>query len=50
MVGAKTWLSSQVADFFDTGIQKLIPQCDKFPNSGGDYVEKWLKYVHIFCI
>jgi histone-lysine N-methyltransferase SETMAR len=23
--GAKTWLSSQVADFFDAGIQKLIP-------------------------
>jgi hypothetical protein len=22
----KTWLSSQAADFFDTGIQKLIPQ------------------------
>jgi transposase len=25
MKGFKTWLSSQVADFFDTGIQKLIP-------------------------
>jgi hypothetical protein len=24
--GAKTCLSSQVADFFDTDIQKLIPQ------------------------
>jgi hypothetical protein len=23
--GVKTWLSSSVADFFDTGIQKLIP-------------------------
>jgi hypothetical protein len=23
--GVKTWPSSQVADFFDTGIQKLIP-------------------------
>jgi hypothetical protein len=29
-----------VADFFDTGIQKLIPQHDKCLNSGGDYVEK----------
>jgi hypothetical protein len=36
----KTWLSPQAADFFDTGIQKLIPQYDKFLNSGGDYVEK----------
>jgi hypothetical protein len=23
--GIKTWLGSQAADFFDTGIQKLIP-------------------------
>jgi histone-lysine N-methyltransferase SETMAR len=26
MEGVKTWLSSQVADFYDIGIQKLIPQ------------------------
>jgi hypothetical protein len=25
MEGVKIWLSSKVADFFDTGIQKLIP-------------------------
>jgi hypothetical protein len=25
MEGVKMWLSSQAADFFDTGIQKLIP-------------------------
>jgi polysaccharide deacetylase 2 family uncharacterized protein YibQ len=25
MEGVKTWLSSQAADFFDMGIQKLIP-------------------------
>jgi hypothetical protein len=24
MVGVKTWLNSQEADFFDTGIQTLI--------------------------
>jgi hypothetical protein len=23
--GVKTWLSSQAADFFDTGIKKLFP-------------------------
>jgi hypothetical protein len=26
MEGVKTWLSYQAADFFDTGIQKLIPR------------------------
>jgi hypothetical protein len=36
----KTWLSSQAADFFDTGIQNLIPRCDKCINSGGYYAEK----------
>jgi hypothetical protein len=40
MEGVKTWLSSMMADFFDTGIQKLIPQYEKCLNSGGDYVEK----------
>jgi hypothetical protein len=40
MEGVKTWLSSQVADFFDTGTQKFIPQYDKCLNSGSDYVEK----------
>jgi hypothetical protein len=40
MGDVKTWLSSQVADFFDTGIQKLIPQYDKCLSSGSDYVEK----------
>jgi transposase len=35
MEGVKTWLSKQAADFFVTGIQKLIP-CYKCLNSGGD--------------
>jgi hypothetical protein len=30
-----TWLSSQLADFFNTGMQKLMPL-----NSGSDYFEK----------
>jgi hypothetical protein len=38
--GVRTWLSSQSADFIDTGRQKLIPQNIKCLNSGGDYVEK----------
>jgi hypothetical protein len=37
--GVKKWLSSQAADFFDTGIQKLVPQY-KYFNSEGDYDEK----------
>jgi hypothetical protein len=50
MEGVKTWLSSQVTDFFDTGIQKLIPRYEKCLNSRDDYVEMQLKYIHIFCI
>lgn len=34
------WFHSQAAQFYDTGIQKLIPRYDKCLNSGGDYVEK----------
>jgi hypothetical protein len=40
MEGVKTRLSSQVADFFGTGIQKLIPCYKKCLDSSGDYVEK----------
>jgi transposase len=39
MEGVKTWLSSQAADFFDTGTQKLIPRY-KWRSSSDDYVEK----------
>jgi histone-lysine N-methyltransferase SETMAR len=28
MESVKMWLSSQAADFFDTGVQKLIPRYD----------------------
>jgi transposase len=50
MEGVKTWLSSQATEFSDTGKQKLIPQYDKCPNSGGEYVDKQLKYESIFRI
>jgi hypothetical protein len=40
MEGVQMWLKSQVADFFDTGIQKRITRYDKCLSSGGDYVEK----------
>jgi hypothetical protein len=39
MEGVKSWLSSQAADFYDTGIQELFPRY-KCLNSGGDYVGK----------
>jgi hypothetical protein len=40
MEGVKKRMSSQAADFFDIGIQKLIPRYNKCLNSRGDYVEK----------
>jgi transposase len=40
MKSVKMWLSSQTADFFHMGIQKLFPRYDKCPNSGRDYVDK----------
>jgi hypothetical protein len=48
MEGIRKWPSSQAADLFDTGIQKLIHRYDKWLNSVGDYVEKYLQYVRIF--
>jgi hypothetical protein len=39
MEGVKMWPSSQMADFIDTSIQKLIPLYGKCLNSGNDYVE-----------
>jgi hypothetical protein len=53
MEGVKTWLSSQAADLFDTGIPTLIPRYNKCLNFGGYYVVKQLKYVvyiHIYSI
>jgi histone-lysine N-methyltransferase SETMAR len=35
-----TWFASQVASFYDAGIQKLVRCHDKCLNSGGNYVEK----------
>jgi hypothetical protein len=33
-----------------TGIWKLIPQYDGCLTSNDDYIEKWLKYIHIIYI
>jgi hypothetical protein len=38
MEGVNAWLRSQATDFFDTGIQKLIPRY-KCLNFGSDYFQ-----------
>jgi hypothetical protein len=35
-----TWLRAQAAEFYDIGIQKLVPRLNKYLDKGGDYVEK----------
>jgi hypothetical protein len=35
-----TWFASQVAAFYDEGIQKLVQRYDKCFNNDGNYVEK----------
>jgi hypothetical protein len=35
-----TWLHAQAAEFYDIGIQKLVPRLNKCLYKGGDYVEK----------
>jgi len=34
------WLKGQAADFYDSGIQKLIPRLNKGLDNAGDCVEK----------
>jgi hypothetical protein len=35
-----TWFKGKAADFYDLGIQKLIPRLNKCLDNAGDYVEK----------
>jgi hypothetical protein len=35
-----TWFKGQAADFFDSGIQKLVLRLNKCLGNAGDYVEK----------
>jgi histone-lysine N-methyltransferase SETMAR len=35
-----TCLCAQAAEFYDIGIQKLVPRLNKCLDKGGDYVEK----------
>jgi len=35
-----TWFRGQAAEFYDSGIQKLVPRLNKCLDNAGDYVEK----------
>ena len=35
-----TWFRGRAADFYDSGIQKLVPRLNKCLDNAGDYVEK----------
>jgi hypothetical protein len=48
MDGVETWLSSQAADFFDIGIQKLIPRYDKCLNSAATMLRSGLSMYVCF--
>jgi hypothetical protein len=39
-----TWFKVQAADFYDSGIQKLVLRLKKWLNNAGDYVKK-LSYI-----
>jgi hypothetical protein len=36
----ETWFKGQAADFYDSGIQKLVPRLNRCLDNAGDYVEK----------
>jgi hypothetical protein len=44
-----TLFKSQVANFYDSGIQKLIPRFNKYLDNAGDYVEKqsYVQAIHL---
>jgi len=35
-----TWFKRLAADFYDSGMQKLVPRLNKYLDSAGEYVEK----------
>ena len=35
-----TWFKGLAADFYDSGIQKLVPRLNKCLDNAGEYVEK----------
>ena len=43
-----TWFKGQTADFYDSGIQKLVPRLNECLDNAGDYVEKssYVRAIH----
>ena len=39
-VEVMAWFKGLAADFYDSGIQKLVPRFHKYLDNAGDYVEK----------
>jgi len=35
-----TWFKGQLTDFYDSGIQKLVPRLNKYLDNAGDLIEK----------
>jgi len=35
-----TWFKGEAADFYDSGIQNLVPRLNKCLDNAGNYVEK----------
>ena len=35
-----TWFKEQAANFYDSGIQKLVPRLNKYLDNAGDYIDK----------
>jgi len=46
-----TWFQGQAADFYESGIQKLVPRRNKCLDNAGEYVEKWsyVQAIHSQC-
>jgi len=43
-----TWFKVQAADFYDSGIQKLVPRLNKCLDNASDYVDKvmYRQFIH----
>jgi len=44
-----TWFKGQAEDFYDSGIQKLVPRLIKCLDNAGDYVKNtvmWRQFIH----
>jgi len=46
-----TWFKVLAADFYDSGIQKLVPGLNKCLDNAGDYVQKsnYVQEIHSLC-